>query len=551
MNTQNKGKRTVRVLLSSAFVGCVVLSSTGAMASASTSIDSTPITRQQVESNSVYKDEMALIVNLKNATKVLEVAIQRDEVSISMYESLATKLNSIGARILADGVFENVDALTPVLSSTDTVLKSSIKVEDASILAKRTESIQALTRVQDMLGVSQEERGLDVMADVIKVALKETTQLGDTSYVENSGVQVVSKAETLLGTTQYVESSRVIQRQAALASNSKITVTINGTKQSYAQPPVMKSGTTLVPLRGIFESLGAKVDYNAKTQAITATKGSTKVKLTIGSKKATVNGKSITLAVPAQTINGSTMVPLRFVSEALGANVNWNPSTNTVTIQADGVAVTPSKPADSGQVVNGIKALYGNHTYGVKNQTEYDAVMEVIKDRVKNVNTETFEAPNDVALKAFNDYLNGKRPAGNTREDKFLQSAGNAVQPLLDIGLSNTEIITIYNLSQLQVELNSGADDPQDGSPRSAYDGMFRKLVDCDVQAQVQSAVFDQAGYSTFIEGGSNHAEAFIVLKDKVYQIVTGKLVPMNMTFSQYKSHLSQNKMYLISQPIY
>lgn len=111
-----------------------------------------------------------------------------------------------------------------------------------------------------------------------------------------------------------------------------IKVIINGIEQSYSQNPILKSGTTLVPLRGIFESLGATVSYNSKQKEITSRKGNIKLNLTLGDKFAIVNNKKISLSQPAQTINGSTMVPLRFIGEALGANVQWDGNTKTITI---------------------------------------------------------------------------------------------------------------------------------------------------------------------------------------------------------------------------
>jgi len=94
--------------------------------------------------------------------------------------------------------------------------------------------------------------------------------------------------------------------------------------------PVIENGTTLVPLRAIFEALGATVDY--ANGNITAKKGDTTVKLTIGQKEATVNGKTVTLSVPAKVVTGSTLVPLRFIGESFGNKVDWNATTQTITI---------------------------------------------------------------------------------------------------------------------------------------------------------------------------------------------------------------------------
>jgi len=111
-----------------------------------------------------------------------------------------------------------------------------------------------------------------------------------------------------------------------------IQVELNGRPLSFRVPPMQASGRTMVPLRGIFESLGAQVNWYAPTRTITAMKGATDVQLSIGGPRATVNGQTVLLDVPAMILNGSTMVPLRFISEALGADVKWFEATQTVFI---------------------------------------------------------------------------------------------------------------------------------------------------------------------------------------------------------------------------
>lgn len=102
---------------------------------------------------------------------------------------------------------------------------------------------------------------------------------------------------------------------------------------------MVSGGTTLFPLRTIFEALGASVDWDHPTYTVTATKSDTTIKLTMGSKTAYRNGQPIALVVPGFSINGTTMVPLRFVSESLGASVDWNKETQTITIVSDAISV--------------------------------------------------------------------------------------------------------------------------------------------------------------------------------------------------------------------
>lgn len=121
-----------------------------------------------------------------------------------------------------------------------------------------------------------------------------------------------------------------IPNSADAATNIRIYV--DGVELVTRQAPIIQSNTTLVPLRGIFEELNARVVWNQKAQTITAYKGSNTVMLKIGSKAATVNGQSVTLDVPARAINGNTVVPLRFIGESLGQDVRWNAASQSVLI---------------------------------------------------------------------------------------------------------------------------------------------------------------------------------------------------------------------------
>ena len=115
-------------------------------------------------------------------------------------------------------------------------------------------------------------------------------------------------------------------------NSALITVKINGQLVNFDQPPIIIDGRTLVPLRAIFEALGATVDWNGNTQTVTSKKGSTSISLSIDSNSMYKNGKSVTLDVPAQLINDRTLVPARAVAEAFGCDVDWDDTTKTITI---------------------------------------------------------------------------------------------------------------------------------------------------------------------------------------------------------------------------
>ena len=125
-------------------------------------------------------------------------------------------------------------------------------------------------------------------------------------------------------------------------SPREIRVIVNGdTIQFNDIGPREINGRLLVPLRGVLEKLGAYVDWDARTQTVLANREGTKIEIPIGSRFASVNGERVHLDVAATTIGGSTMVPLRFLSETLGARVSWDYQTNTARISSrDGFATT-------------------------------------------------------------------------------------------------------------------------------------------------------------------------------------------------------------------
>ncbi|MCG7377376.1 copper amine oxidase N-terminal domain-containing protein [Paenibacillus sp. ACRSA] len=119
-----------------------------------------------------------------------------------------------------------------------------------------------------------------------------------------------------------------------------IRVALDSRYVEFEQQPVMRDGRILVPMRVIFESMGASVSWNQKTQTVTAVRTTSTgikdtVEMKIGSKSIIKNGKSISVDVSAQVINGSTLVPVRAIAEAFGASVSWDNVNSIVEIQSE------------------------------------------------------------------------------------------------------------------------------------------------------------------------------------------------------------------------
>lgn len=116
------------------------------------------------------------------------------------------------------------------------------------------------------------------------------------------------------------------------SNNSDIKVEIDGDRVYFDQEPLLYNNRTMVPMRKIFEDLGAKVTWDEDTQTAIGRKGDRTVRVTIGQKTMYVNNTRIELDTPPFVLSGRTLVPARAIAEGLGCEVDWNDGYNLVSI---------------------------------------------------------------------------------------------------------------------------------------------------------------------------------------------------------------------------
>jgi trimeric autotransporter adhesin len=144
--------------------------------------------------------------------------------------------------------------------------------------------------------------------------------------------------------TAQTQSSHTMKRRAFVwrqdpnlpprVALSDIRVVINGAVVRFPDHGARLLGDRVfVPMRGVFEKLGATVQWNAEEQLVSAFKNGRTILLFIGQDQAIVDGRRIPLDHPAVLLRGRVMVPLRFLSESLGANVDWRSDQMTVQIK--------------------------------------------------------------------------------------------------------------------------------------------------------------------------------------------------------------------------
>ena len=112
-----------------------------------------------------------------------------------------------------------------------------------------------------------------------------------------------------------------------------IKVKLDGQLVQFADTaPVMEGSRVLVPLRGVFEKMGATLEWDPSSRIVKAEHNGKTITLPVGKSMATVGGETVTLDQPAMIVDRRTFVPLRFLSQALGAKVDWLTADRTVEI---------------------------------------------------------------------------------------------------------------------------------------------------------------------------------------------------------------------------
>ena len=135
-----------------------------------------------------------------------------------------------------------------------------------------------------------------------------------------------------------------------------LRVVVNGERISFpdAQPFIDENGRTQVPVRFVSEALGADVGWDGSTRTVTVEQGRNKISLVVGKSEYTVNSKKMEMDTSVIIVEDRTFVPIRFVSEALGADVDWNASIRTVYITTGGTVATPSPEEGNVKYYDGI-----------------------------------------------------------------------------------------------------------------------------------------------------------------------------------------------------
>lgn len=321
-------------------------------------------------------------------------------------------------------------------------------------------------------------------------------------------------------------------------ANGEISVYLDNEKIQFDVAPLLVNGRTMVPMRAIFEKLGAVVYWDNDTKTAIAQKGNVTVSIAIDQTTLYKNGEAIILDVPAQLIAGRTLVPLRAVSEAFECAVFWEEAAQTVRILSSESFIEPPKNIRIVKQENGsayiqwdevagadyyhfyyqkdgdpsfwhdedketgekMKMFYSPYLYtveywGLENGNKYNIIITSVKNGVESRDSEIFTFTYDAPRKeeAFNKLINwvnensnSSSPAGNK---EYVYKVGNGVEIAIIpyIGVSGANLLTI----------NYGVSD------RNEHIGVDVKLIDSVLQFG--------GNYMGKVGKTYNYAEGYIV----------------------------------------
>jgi hypothetical protein len=189
----------------------------------------------------------------------------------------------------------------------------------ADLLLTRYDFALTDTMKAELQAIQEKDEALSAVADL----LDKKGSVNEAVYVQKEAVKANVKN---------IDSYKKLGKLLDKLDKSGVKLYVNGEEPSFEVPPFIRDGSTLVPFRAISEALKADVSWDPEERSVTVTRGDITVKLFIDNKTAYVNGQEITLEVPAAIVEGSTVVPVRFISEALKAAVEWEAETQSVVI---------------------------------------------------------------------------------------------------------------------------------------------------------------------------------------------------------------------------
>ncbi len=262
-----------------------------------------------------------------------------DNTYLSKYETIEEHFKYIKSKVDSGEVWSaTFNEVVRYIYERDSAKTEIVKAEDKSIVINLTDGmkdnkifdypltvkINVPKNWEDKVKVTQNKN-----SDTAEAVIENGKKYVYLDIIPDSG-EVTLSVDTLLEIEEPEEEIKEEIKEET--QEDGIKVLIDGEKLICDQPPVIIEGRTLVPMRAIFEKLGATVSWDGETSTASGEKDGKTVSFVIGESFIGINGEKTALDVPAQIISDRTMIPARAVAEAFGCKVDWDGDTQTVII---------------------------------------------------------------------------------------------------------------------------------------------------------------------------------------------------------------------------
>ncbi|ANX13746.1 hypothetical protein ABE41_017185 [Fictibacillus arsenicus] len=238
-----------------------------------------------------------------------------------------------------DGLSIDPVDLSEVLTQVENNIKD-ILVEIKSLNPQAKVYVMGYYNAYPYLPADQQEQFLPILNE-LNDTIKEAAVSEDGVYVPTKEAIAVNVKVNLPNPSDIHPSVKGYEKISGefwevvlpnITNHLRESIYVNGVFQTFDQDPVYINGRTLVHVRGVFDDLGATVSWDSKTNSVIIKKGTDVVKLELNSNKAYKNGVLFNIDASAKVINNRTMIPLRFISESIGAKVKWDAGTGNIFI---------------------------------------------------------------------------------------------------------------------------------------------------------------------------------------------------------------------------
>ncbi|MTI69859.1 MAG: tetratricopeptide repeat protein [Firmicutes bacterium] len=236
----------------------------------------------------------------------------------------------------SDGKKISWDNIRTTIGAGPTLLKDGIILADGEKEGFKEDKININRAQRSFIGVT--DKNILVIGTVGSVTMKELAEI-----TKNMGLKDAMNLDGGASSGLFYKGSYLTKPGRKISNALVVTklkekpirLKLNGQEVFYDTDPYISNGRTMVPLRGIFETLGATVGWDEKTSSIVAKKDDFLIKLKSGSNIAKINGKEVKLDVPVTIKNGRSHVPVRVAVEAFGGELGWNGNKKMVSMNLD------------------------------------------------------------------------------------------------------------------------------------------------------------------------------------------------------------------------